>query len=523
MAQTPGFFQPPFADDAPPGGGYSVPHEHERKHGALTEGLSALPPSREKWVATARTALLFALPLAFVALLGAQGLDADFVVMRDRAHRDTAHVAETFSGAGANEVTELASFALQNVEKAASAGFSPPWTLWRLIYGYDLGLLVLKRKGERLIFPPEDPLAMPQNWEEKLHALTEVADLLRDGDFVNGWFPTVAGEYYFECRRKGAGSEREELCIALSSEHIFPTLFGVLDEFAAVSPGWSFRLRDPFDRVVWQKGESAGPFEAFTQSGALHGWVVELSGSPLPRRGAFSRLAFAAPLALVWLLLVFQARRVQNAKAAESAARLALVTQLSHDLRTPLANLKLYAELIRRKAGDFPDLSRYCGVLTEEIDRLDALAGDTIAQGGAAREIVLETADPGDLARRAVARYQSLLEASGCVCAVACAVAGPRRFDARAFERILINLLDNARKYAPGRIEVGVAESEGMLTLSVRDFGAGAAEGGAGARKSHGLGLTIVQELARANGGGFSLAGANPGLIALITLKAERP
>jgi hypothetical protein len=35
------------------------------------------------------------------------------------------------------------------------------------------------------------------------------------------------------------------------------------------------------------------------------------------------------------------------------------------------------------------------------------------------------------------------------------------------------------------------------------------------------MGLAIVQELTRANGGGFSLSGADPGLCAKATIKAE--
>jgi len=470
--------------------------------------------SRGGWIATGRTALLFALPLALAALLGAQALDADYVVLREKARRETARVADAFSGAAVNEVTELTAFASLNIERAGRDP-NPDPTLWRVIYTYDLGLLVLKRRGDRVVFPPEDPLAMPKMWEEKLRALAAVADLLRDGDFVNGWFPNIAGEYYFECRRKGAGSEREENCIALSSAQIFPTLFGVLDEFAAVTPGWAFRLRDPFDRIVWSKGEGE-TFESFTQGGALHGWVVELSGAPKPARGALSRLALAAPLALVWLLLVFQARRAQTAQAQESAARMTLLTQLSHDLRTPLANLKLYAELIRRK-GDGPELSRYCAVLTDEIDRLDALAGATLSQGAAPAQYRHESADPGALAKEIVARYHSLLAASGCACAVASAIVGERRFAIQAFERILINLLDNARKYAPGRIEVEVSEGAGLLCLTVRDHGGEAPK----APKSHGVGLSIVRELARANGGEFILSKANPGSCARATLKME--
>jgi len=483
--------------------------------------------ARGGWVETARTALLVALPLALAALLGAQALDADYLVLREKARRDTARVAEAFSGAAVNEVTELAAFANLRVDKAWRDPY-PAAALWRVIYTYDLGLLVLKRQGERVLFPPEDPLAMPKMWEDKLRALTAIADLLREGDFVNGWFPNIAGEYYFECRRSGVGSERAEDCIALASAHIFPTLFGVLDEFAAVTPGWAFQLRDPFDRMVWSKGQATGKaetFESFTQSGALHGWVVELSGAPTPQRGALGRLALAGPLALVWLLLVLLARRAQDAKARESAARIeesaarmTLLTQLSHDLRTPLANLKLYAELIRRK-GEGPELARYCGVLSDEIDRLDALAGAALSQGAAPAAYRLESADPGALARDIVARYHSLLAASGCSCEVFSAIDGERRFALQAFERILINLLDNARKYAPGRIKVAVEENGGLLVLSVRDHGPGQAV--AAPQRSHGVGLSIVRELARANGGDFALSEAHPGFLARATLKMD--
>jgi signal transduction histidine kinase len=474
---------------------------------------------REKWASTARTALLFALPLAFVALLGAQWLDTDYVRSRELAHLETARLAETMAAAAANEVTELAGYALGNIDRAAGSGFAPPSQLWQVIYGYDLGLLILRRRGDRTIFPPDDPLAMPKMWEDKLRALINAADLLHEGDFVTGWFPNVSGEYYFECRRNGAEAEREEDCIALNSTQIFPTLFAALDDEASRFPGVSFRLRDPFERIVWRHGDAHDSFEAFAQGGTLRGWVVEIAGAPPPKRGALGRLALAAPLALVWLLLVYQARRAQNARVAEGVARAALATRLSHDLRTPLANLKLYAELISRKSQAVPDVARYCAVLAEEIDRLDALAGETIfLGGGAAPGPVLSLADPGALARKIAARYERLLASSGASCDVVSTVEGPLRFNTEAFERILVNLVDNARKYAPGPIEVTIGAHDGLLALSVRDYGVSA---GAAPVTSHGLGLSIVQELARANGGGFALAGADPGLRARATLAAE--
>ena len=100
-------------------------------------------------------------------------------------------------------------------------------------------------------------------------------------------------------------------------------MFAALDERAIHLPEWSFRLRDPFDRIVGGAANSTESYQAFVLSGAMHNWTLELSGAPAPRRSLLGRLVLAAPLALVWLLLVFQARRAQNALLAESAARAA--------------------------------------------------------------------------------------------------------------------------------------------------------------------------------------------------------
>ena len=84
-----------------------------------------------------------------------------------------------------------------------------------------------------------------------------------------------------------------------------------------------------------------------------------------------------------------------------------------------------------------------------------------------------------------------------------------------AFSQHRQHLIDNARKYAPGVIQVAISFQDGLLALSVRDFGAD--PGHAAEAPSHGMGLAIVRDLAKANGGGFALSGADPGLCARAT------
>ena len=90
-------------------------------------------------------------------------------------------------------------------------------------------------------------------------------------------------------------------------------------------------------------------------------------------------------------------------------------------------------------------------------------------------------------------------------------------------DQVLDNLIENAIRYAPGRIGIGSGRHEGRAALWVRDHGpgippserervterfyrgAGAPEGGSG------LGLAIVRELAEGGGGAVEVRGADGG------------
>jgi len=170
---------------------------------------------------------------------------------------------------------------------------------------------------------------------------------------------------------------------------------------------------------------------------------------------------------------------------------------LSHDLRTPLANIKLYTELAERRAGDDETLRRYYAVMAEETERLETLAAAAVAIGADVRRAA---AVPDDILARALRGFDRRLRAAGCVVETHAGVSQLLRFDVVGFERALVNIIDNARKYAPGPIEVEMACESGWLRLSVSDHGPGFAASD-GPRDGYGLGLQAVREIAEASGG----------------------
>jgi signal transduction histidine kinase len=179
-------------------------------------------------------------------------------------------------------------------------------------------------------------------------------------------------------------------------------------------------------------------------------------------------------------------------------AQRSLLANASHELRSPLARIRLALELLQRDA--LPDqraalkreLERDIGELDQLIDEI-LLASRLDAQG-AAREAPFEPLDLTALAAEECARFGARLEA-GPIAAVG---------DARLLRRLLRNLLDNARRHAPGApIDVTLRARPGEVELTVADRGPGVDE----AERSR-----IFEPFYRPRGAGESAGGAGLGL-----------
>lgn len=191
------------------------------------------------------------------------------------------------------------------------------------------------------------------------------------------------------------------------------------------------------------------------------------------------------------------------------------VTDASHELRTPLAIARAETELVREALTD-ESLRESLASAIEEIDRLAAVVEDLLLLARADATSTLdrmETIDLGQLAASAAIRFSSVAAGRG-VNLVADGAASVRG-DARAIERALANLVDNAVRHTPdgGTVEIAVEAEPPGAVLTVRDNGEGVppemlgtlfnrftqsklGHGGAG------LGLSIVAAVAASHGGG---------------------
>jgi signal transduction histidine kinase len=201
------------------------------------------------------------------------------------------------------------------------------------------------------------------------------------------------------------------------------------------------------------------------------------------------------------------------------------VADASHELRTPLAMLRAELELALRRGRTPDELERAVRSASEETERLSRLAEDLL---------VLARADSGELpTRRAPVSAAVLIEAVADRFRPRTLELG-RAVDAVAdgdlvldvdrlrLEQALGNLVDNALRHGAGRVVVEATRAGELAGLHVRDEGPGFPPGlaehafepftrGDTARTGPGagLGLAIVDVIARAHGGSAHVAGAD--------------
>lgn len=197
------------------------------------------------------------------------------------------------------------------------------------------------------------------------------------------------------------------------------------------------------------------------------------------------------------------------------------VTNVSHDLRTPLTAICGYLELLeRRESGPDrrldPDTARYLARIGERAERMKQLTGELLRYSVAAsgeEKLTLEPVDLNAAVEESTAAFYGALLGRGIVPSVSLPdVRVVRLLDRRALSRILENLLGNALKYSGGDLSVCLDES-GRITLSNTAPGLDEVRAGQlfdrfftveSGRSSTGLGLSIARALTEQMGGAIS-------------------
>jgi two-component system sensor histidine kinase BaeS len=209
------------------------------------------------------------------------------------------------------------------------------------------------------------------------------------------------------------------------------------------------------------------------------------------------------------------AARLETARGSERA----FLLSISHDLRTPLTSIRGYAEALADGTLDDADPEeriRAANVIGSEARRLERLVRDLLDLSRLdSRQFSLSPrpCDAGEVVRDAARAFAPQAQDLGIDLVVADTHAIAADLDPERLGQVVANLVENALKYAAGRVEVTVlAIAPELIRIEVADDGPGippeelalvferlyTVRTTAGRAVGTGLGLAIVRELAAA-------------------------
>ncbi len=304
-------------------------------------------------------------------------------------------------------------------------------------------------------------------------------------------------------------------------------------------------LLDSSGQVIYQWGDwepppGAAPRLERALAAPLQAWRLAWWGEEAAEDGGdFTVLAGVAAVALALFGLAAWFYRESARDLREAAERVSFVNQVSHELKTPLTNIRMYAELLEDELTDEHErAARYVRVVVQESQRLSRLIANVLSFARARRDqlqIRRGAAVADEVVRDVVEQFAPSLEAVGVSPELHLGAPEAMELDADALGQILGNLLSNVEKYAAsgGRVEIRTEAAPGELRLTVRDHGPGI-PGHARARvfepfqrlgeglsdvAGTGIGLGIARDLARLHGGDLTLEPGDGGATFLLRLR----
>lgn len=165
------------------------------------------------------------------------------------------------------------------------------------------------------------------------------------------------------------------------------------------------------------------------------------------------------------------------AKVKAERMKSELITNVSHDLKTPITSIISYTELLSKVDG-LPDEARdYVAVIAKKSERLKNLTQDLFdiskVQSGN-DDVVLEKLDVALLINQALGEHDNEIQSSG----LPFCVEAPKELyisaDGRKMSRVMSNLINNILKYTMKntRVFITAAEKNGMIEMEFKNISA---------------------------------------------------
>ena len=340
--------------------------------------------------------------------------------------------------------------------------------------------------------------------------------------------------YLFSFMKRVAGDRTFYVVIEDDLNHlvynVFPPFFSVSSSSKRV-----YQVRDEqgFLRYGLPFGVTAGePVQETRFVSTVDGWVLrvtqkDMTHPGLDRRKLIDSLLIGGAVAVILAVLTFLVVTIRRERRLNEL-KSEFISNVSHELKTPLSIISMFGEMLaegRTKSSE--QAHEYAEIIWRESVRLGRLIDNVLDFAKIERGMgVYEFADGflGEVIDRAIELSSRRVAAAEMTLEVEIEPDLPvLQLDANAFTLAVLNLIDNAIKYAADgkRIALAVRQVDDRIVLTVRDWGPGidpdeqdrifdrfyrARAIRLAPIRGSGIGLALVQHIARAHGGDAAVA-----------------
>lgn len=507
---------------------------------------------------------LVVIPIFIMGLVGLNTIKSQLTTYQLSAQQNAANELNRLNNEITQNFSELIRSLRKDVEQANKLGQTALSCIFKTQcrQGGDerMDIVISYDTNGIQIFPPEDAIGQLYSEKEALKNISSAQitamerlqqwPLLERAKGTWSSYLTPKGHHLVYCWQN---KETFTFCASLNRQWIIKIVINSLNKQITPSTKRHIQLTNVRNQIIWQNKEQAlQTLLARKQlASPFYFWSLKVSEKTeqSAKNYTITIIALILPLAALLITLAMMLFRTQKQALEEADNRIAFATSVSHELRTPLTNLQLYIDLImtniskqshnKDQSKDLTDITKYTKVISAETTRLTELVNNalTVAKGKNPSERIKVKANPDHIITETVSRLSPLLEDTKDHIIYNLDASKDVMIDRSALEQILVNLIDNARKYANGhRIRIKSKLSQNQLTFSVRDWGSDFKSSKIAnlfspyfrrsnqqtskiSQDGFGLGLTVCKQLAEANNGTITCEAANPGARFIVTME----
>ncbi|MGL4667164.1 MAG: sensor histidine kinase [Saezia sp.] len=209
----------------------------------------------------------------------------------------------------------------------------------------------------------------------------------------------------------------------------------------------------------------------------LNGWQIRYESQPANLTRIYLLGAALMSILLAGIaLLLYRIYREYSQTRRDAMQQVNFVSQVSHELKTPLTNITLYAELLQEELADqdHPENTHSVDVIISESRRLSRLIQNILSFTRPSK-VNIQTVDVSELMAQIAQTFKPLFAVKSVELVLDIGEGISLKTDRDRVSQIICNFLSNAEKYAASgkRVDLHVRQHAEHVDIEVRDYGSG--------------------------------------------------